>query len=61
MLTPKKKKKMKASKIPNGNQPINTFFSTKNSNQITPPKQATETIKPSNIYIYIYTQNNSEV
>jgi len=48
MLTPKTKtKKMKASKIPNCNQPINLFFSTKNSNQITPPKQATETIKPS--------------
>ena len=41
-----KNKKTKASKIPNCNQPINIFFSTKNSNQITPPKQATKTIKP---------------
>ena len=39
-----KNKKTKASKIPNCNQPINIFFSTKNSNQITPPKQAIETI-----------------
>ena len=50
---------MKASEIPNVNQPINTFFSTKNSNQITPPKQATETIKPRKKNIY--TLNNSEV
>ena len=52
MLTLKKIKKQQQQqriKIPNCNRPINFFFSTKNSNQITPPKQATETIKPSKI------------
>ena len=54
----KKKKKKKALKIPNCNQPINIFFSTKNSNQLSSPMQATETIKPNKIKAI---QKNSEV